>query len=395
MTANYELQLRVNAPEYSQETLWNVIFAQNLLGDIRPLARNFKWIKSRTCKGVDQISFTVNDKLFAQWLEERNATISSALRPQFLDCRVVRNGVPIVAGTLATLPAYQPLKSTADLTLTFDGYFNLLDGIYIYPTATQSGSLTTLIQNWLGVVNTRVENYTSISDGYGFKPGTIETLGQVDKTIDQYITVKSLIANACDNSEGAGAFEFYFHPDRTYDIIKDANFGTVRDYVIAYPASSLGVSAINITAPETDGYSTRMICVGAGETSANSTDNTAIIATSDADSTTNPWVYKESLLQLSSVSTQSVLQKHADAEIAERSRLQWQPNISLSGRQISPAPSGANGEPLIWIGDTVTVENSEDLTGWTSGTFRVQELAVSVSPAGSETITPTLERINE
>ena len=245
------------------------------------------------------------------------------------------------------------------------------------------------------MVISRVEAATNIEDGFGFTAGTINTLAQVEKTIDQYTTIKSLIANACDNSEGAGAFEFYIHPDRTYDIIKDADFGTERNYVIAYPASALGVSAMSISAPETDGYCTRMICVGAGETSADSSSNTAIIATADTTNEDNPWAYCESLLQLSSISSQNVLQSHATAEVAERSRLQWEPQITLSGEQVSPAPSGANDAPLIWIGDTVTVNNSADMTGWTSGKFRVQELAVSISPAGTETITPTLERINE
>ena len=70
----------------------------------------------------------------------------------------------------------------------------------------------------------------------------------------------------------------------------------------------------------------------------------------------------------------------------------WQPQITLHGKQVAPKPTGTN---KIWIGDTITIKNDVDLTGMTNGKFRVNELEVKISASGDETITPTLERVNE
>ncbi len=393
MMPDYKVELRILSPVYEQQSdgTWGYSFNQTLIGDIRPLAHNLKWTKARTCKGVDSISFTVNDVLFADWLEKRSTSISDVLRPQYLDCRIVRDEVDIVGGTLATLPAYTPLNASANLALQFDGYFNLLNGVYLYPTATVTDTFDSIMVDWVDIANSRCETQTGVVGGFNLTAGNRSTLASVDKTVEDYKTIKDIIADASDNSEGAGSFEFYVHPDRTYDIIADDEFGTTQPYTIHYPQRPSGISAISVSANEVDGYRTRMICIGAGEVSSDSDQNTAIIATADATDNPSPYAYAEGLLQLSSISTQSVLNYHATAEVAARSSILWEPRVELSGRFINPAPTG---DPFIWIGDTVTFSNDLDQTGRMNGTFRVQQLDVSVSATGAETITPTLERIS-
>jgi hypothetical protein len=78
------------------------------------------------------------------------------------------------------------------------------------------------------------------------------------------------------------------------------------------------------------------------------------------------------------------------AELWNKSNPIWKPEITLHGKQVEPKPTGDN---KIWIGDTITINNSADLTGMTNGDFRVNELTVSVSSANDETITPVLERV--
>ena len=393
MTPDYKVELRILSPVYEQQpdSSWGFTFHQTLIGDIRPLARNLKWTKARTFRGVDVITFTVNDALFAEWLDKRSTSISDVMRPQYLDCRIVRDGVALVGGTLATLPSYSPLNASADLALEFDGYFNLLGGVYLYPTPAVHKRFDLIMQDWVGIANTRCEAQTGVVGGFNLKPGNISNLAVVDRGVPDYKTIKDTIADASDNSEGAGSFEFYINPDRTYDIIADANFGTVQSYTIYYPHRPSGISATSVSANEVDGYRTRMICIGAGEVSSNPAENTAIIATADAQNNPSPFAYCEGLLQLSSISTQSVLQKHADVEAEARSSILWQPKINLSGLHVSPAPIG---DPFIWIGDTINFSNTLDPTGRMDGQFRVQQLDVSVSATGAETITPTLERID-
>jgi len=77
-----------------------------LVGDCRRIAQNLNWSRKRTKVGVDSIDFVLNDVIFDRWCRERNFTINQLLRPMALECRIVRNGVELVGGFLATMPAY-------------------------------------------------------------------------------------------------------------------------------------------------------------------------------------------------------------------------------------------------------------------------------------------------
>lgn len=372
INATYKVELRLNG---------------QLIGDVRKLAQNLKWARRRTMKGVDEITFTLNDRLFAEWCEERSTTINEMLRPLALDCRIVRNGVPLVGGFLATMPAYSPNGTSANLAMSFDGYLNYLAGVYIYPTPTVTERAGIMVSNWIKMAEQRSQ---SAGKAFGFVEGQVDAMASITQTFDGYKTVKEAIADRSDNVTGAGKFDVYFHPDRSYDIKSDANFGTVQDYIIQYPAQINGVSAASISADEVSGFASKVIALGAGETSANPAQSTVVkteVSNSEAITT---YGYAETLLQDSSVSRLDTLTTNARTQLQKSSRTRWEPAITLIGRQVAPTTSG---EPRIWIGDTVTIQNDSDYTGSTSGQFRVQELEVSVSSTGAESIVPTLERV--
>lgn len=358
-----------------------------LIGDVRRIAQNLKWTRKRTMFGVDGIDFTLNDVLFEEWLEARGTTISSVLRPLALDCRIIRNGVAILGGFLATMPAYQPNTASANLNLRFDGYLNLLGGAYIRPTPTTSQRMGEMVDSWIQGAETRAMN---AGKGYGLTTGHIDRLAVVTQTFDGYKTVKDAISDRCDNVSGAGKFEVFFHPDRTYDIYADPNFGTTQPYTIQYPAQINGISAVSISAPEVDGFASHVIALGSGETSSDPQKSTVITSEATNSDAVLTYGYYETLLQNSSVERQTTLDTNCATELANDSDTIWQPEITLTGRQINPSPTGDN---RIWLGDTIIIQNNADITGMTSGAFRVQELAVSVSATGAETIAPTLERV--
>lgn len=373
-TANYKVELRING-----------IF----VGDCRPLAQNLKWIKRRTVKGADMISFTINDVEFAEWCKERNTTIQEVLRPLALDCRIIRNGVAVLGGFLATMPAYSPNGSSANLDLEFDGYLNYLAGVYIHPESTQSMPMQQMLVKYIKMADARA---AAAGKGYGFAAGQLDTMATVTQTFDGYKTIKEFIEDRCDNVSGAGPFDVYFHPDRTYDIIKDANFGRTMTYSIQYPAQLNGISAMSISAGEVSGFASHVIGLGNGDTSADQEENTAITSEATNSAAVKTYGYAETLLQDSSVSRQETLDNNTATELANRSNILWEPQVTLSGRQVAPVPVGDNS---IFIGDRVSIFNQEDITGQTSGTFRVQQISVNVSGTGAETITPELERITE
>lgn len=373
----------MNAPEYELELRLDGV----LIGDVRRLAQNLVWERRRTINGVDSISFTLNDVLFEQWCNDRSTSIVDVLKPLALDCRVIRNGVPVCGGFLATMPAYTPNGTSANLDLQFDGYLNLLGGVYIRPTATQTAPMADMIEGWIYDADSRA---SSAGKAFGFVSGDLDNLATVTQTIDGYKTVKEAITDRADNITGAGIFDVYFHPDRTYDIKADNNFGVTRSYIINYPTQLNGISAVSISAQEVDGFASHVIAIGAGEVSADAEKNTAIVSEYTNSDAVTEYGYFETLYQDSSISRQETLDGKAESQTAIQSNPMWQPEMTLSGRQIAPSPTGDN---CIWIGDRITINNTEDMTGQTSGQFRVQALSVSVTGSNAENITPVLERI--
>jgi hypothetical protein len=360
-----------------------------LIGNIQPLAQNLQWARRRTMAGVDSIDFTLNDVLFAEWCERRGTTIQEMLKPMALDCRIIRNGEPVIGGFLATMPAYSPRGTSADLALRFDGYTNLLAGVYMNPIGTQTGEAGSVFASWLQVADSRA---AAAGKAFDFTAGEVSVFPTIQQTFDNYKTIKDCIADRADNLTGAGQFDLYWDADRTYNIIKDEDFGEeIVDYSIIYPMAGT-VGAVSISAPEVDGFASSMIAVGAGEISSDATKNTAITYTATNYDAVVEYGYAETMYQDSSISVQATLERNAEARLEDASNGRWEPQITLSGRQVAPAPVG---DRKIWIGDTVRIQNNEDMTGQTSGWFRVQELQVAVSAAGGEVITPVLKRVEE
>ncbi len=386
---SYKVELRLNG---------------KLIGDCRRIAENLIWTRRRTKIGVDSISFTVNDFLFSEWCEERGTTLVDMLKPLALDCRIVRNGITMVGGYLASMPAYSPNGYSASLGLQFDGYMNYLGGVYLYPQPTEAKPMNTMITDWVSEANRRS---TEAGKGFGLAPIRIDPLPTVTQSYEDYKDIKSYITDRSDNTSGAGEFEMYFTPTRGYAIMPSDSFGSNRTglYVIQYPANINVVSAAQLSANEVTGFASCVIGIGNGETSGTTADNTAVISRQVKEEAVKEYGYAETTLSESSVSRQETLDNNTASELARRSNMSWQPEVQLSGRQITPAPPISLHYPVesdrpkdydpahpIWIGDIIAINNRADMTGMTSGNFRVEELEVTVDATGAEIIKPTLSR---
>ena len=376
--ARYELNLYING---------------NIVGNIRPIAQRLTWVRRRTKRGADSIDFTLNDKLFAKWCEKHYTTVGDLLKPYALECRVVREGVEVLGGFLATMPAYHPKEASAELSMHFDGYLNLLAGVYIFndgtklPYGTVTGRMGALVQQFITLANTRS---TNAGKGFGFVANNIDTMNIVTHTFDNYKPVKEFITDRCDNTEGAGPFDVYFYADKSYDVTMQSNFGDViNGWVAEYPADIRKVSLSEISAPEMMDYASYILALGYGEISANADENTTIISTASNNSATAEYGYCEKLESYSSVTRQTTLDQKAATDLSILSNPIWRPEVVTNGKWLAPTP---NGDNKIWLGDIITIQNNADLTGMTSGTFRVNELQVRVSSNGSEDIIPALER---
>lgn len=378
-TAVYEVNLYLNG---------------QLIGDCRKLAEGLSYTRRRTKIGADSIDFTINDVIFAKWCDDRNVNFNDLLKPLALECRLVRNGIEVVGGFLATMPSYAPLQTSADLNLHFDGYLNLLAGVYIrntttnLPLGTVSGYAGPLVSSMIQFANTVSGD---AGKSYGFTAGSIDNMVSITHTFDNYKTVKDWICDRCDNTTGAGTFDVYFYADKTYDIKSDNNFGDViNDWVANYPTILNAPSATSIQASEVNGFASAIIGLGSGEVSANADENTALYRFDYDSGSVTEYGYFEELYQESSISTGTIMERNIAAKLFNDSNPIWKPQITLHGKQVAPKPSGTH---KIWIGDTISINNAVDLTGMTNGDFRVNELNVAISSAGDEIITPVLERV--
>jgi hypothetical protein len=371
-TAQYKLELRLNG---------------QLIGDLRNIAQNLKWSRCRTNYGIDEIDFTLNDQIFAKWCEDRNTSIDQIMKPYALDIRVVRNGEAVAGGFLATRPAYNPHNASADLEFRFDGYLNLLAGVYIHPTATVTKRADLLVQDWITLADTRA---TTAGKAYGFVYDSTKStqLASVQRTFDNYESVKEAITKMTDNMDGAGIFDVIFEPDRKYYITNQLG-RDITSWQLYYPPRLAGQSVATISADEVQGFASHIITLGAGETSADPAKSTVITSEATNAEAVAEFGYVEALTQYSSVSKQSTLDHHCAADLRTASNCFWEPNITLTGSQTPPSPTEEYG---IWIGDTIYLENTADPTGATSGWFRIQAIEVSVSANGAESITPIIER---
>lgn len=364
----------------------NLYVNGTLIGDVRELAEDLTWAKRRTATGVDEIDFTLNDKLFEEWLNARGTTILNVLKPLALEVKVFRGSEAVVGGFLATMPAYKPNGTSADLDMRFDGYLNLLDGVYIKPTPTQTARAGDMVSNWIKMADERA---SAAGKAFGFTEGTVDIMSQIQRTFDGYKTVKESIVDLCDNVEGAGPFDVIFDAYKRYDIKK--NLGrNITSWHIDYPTTLNGKSATSISANEVQGFASHVIEIGAGETSADSDQDTAIVSELTNSTAVREYGYCEVVEQNSSISSTSILEQHCATKLAFVSNPKWEPAIQLIGRQVAPSLATDGG---LWIGDTVEILNNIDLTGQTNGRFRVNELVVKVSASNAETIIPKLERV--
>lgn len=372
----------------------NLYINGTLIGDCRKIAEGLTYTRRRTKVGADSIDFTVNDVIFNRWLSERRFNFNDVLKPLALECRLVRDGIEVVGGFLATMPSYTPLQTSADLALHFDGYLNLLAGVYIRDTATNLPLGT--VSGYAGpLVSSMIQFANTVSSGagksYGFIEGVVDNMASIEHTFDNYKTVKDWICDRCDNTTGAGPFDVYFHADKTYDIRSDDNFGDViNDWVANYPTILNAPSATSIQASEVNGFASAIIGLGAGEVSSNADENTVLYRFDSDSEAVAEYGYFEELYQESSIATGSVLERNISAKLFNDANPRWKPQITLHGKQVAPKPTGT---AKIWIGDTITINNAIDLTGMTNGDFRVNELSVAITAAGDETITPVLERV--
>lgn len=359
-----------------------------LIGNVRELAQNLQWVRRRTKVGADEIDFTLNDVLFDRWCKARGTDIATMLKPIALECRIFRNGIPILGGYLATMPGYSPNGTCANLAMRFDGFLNLLDGVYIRPIGMVAGEMGILAERFITEADDRARD---AGKAYGFTSGIISTMPTVQHTFDNYKSTKEWLCDRCDNVEGAGKFDVYFHEDKTYDIVADGEFGDIiTDWIATYPTRLNGPSATSITADEVAGFASAVIGIGSGEVSSEESENTAIASFASNERAVEEYGYFETIMQESDISVQSTLDQKTATTLSNTKSVKWQPQITLSGTWVSPIPSGHN---KIWIGDTISVKNTEDLTGMTNGQFRVNELSVTVSASGSEEIKPILERV--
>lgn len=243
-----------------------------------------------------------------------------------------------------------------------------------------------MVKSWIDTAEARA---TAAGKPFGITAGTIQSLATIERTFDNYKPVKEAITDLCDNVDGAGPFDVIFNPDRSYFITNQLG-RDITSWQLYYPTRLAGQSVTTISAQEVQGFASHIIALGAGETSADANKSTVIVSEATDSDAVQEFGYVEQLNQYSSVGRQTTLDQKCNTDLANATAVQWEPAITLIGRSTPPSPTEDYG---LWIGDKIYLENQADMTGQTSGKFRINIIDVAVTASNAETIKPTLERI--
>ena len=408
--------MAIIAPDYQVILSYD----HRVLGDIRKYAQDLHYVVSSSRYGVDSITFTIDMNIFSDWLNERLLGFSGfsgdglryALKPILLDCVIQRNGEDLVGGCLIQMPHITFTNDSATLEMTFDGYMNLLDGVIIAPTPTQSKTPNQFISDWVTTANQVSTAFVGSQGGsHGFLIEYDSTdsivLPTIQRTYDSYKTMKEAIFEMCDNIEGAGEFDVIFLPQIRYDIIDVLRPGvsglySIPKYIIQndssisgqmslfYPAGPNGAGIVAIEIEQADDFASHAFVLGNGDTSSDPSLNTVI--TSEYPTTISGTyefpAYREKIWQYSSITRQATLDGRAQSLQGHSSKIRWQPTLTLAGIHIPPSPTADNG---IWIRKRIKIETDKDPLNIFARTAIVRELEVSVSSTNGEEVRPLIE----
>lgn len=352
----------------------------NLVGNIFPITTSRSWRKRKN--GVDEINFSVSLKKMVQWCEERNTTLRELVTPMKLDARIVRNGVPLLGGFLYEVPGYTQSVENVDteINFIFDGYLNLCAGLYNRPTTTYSARpisryLKQELQNALN-------RASSAGYNFGITMGTIEEWTPNDQnTYDSYKTIKDILIEQTDNTEGAGTFDVDFGYDRTFNIYHE--MGNDRtDTVIYYPSRPGVLNALSVSYDSWGDFASHVIGVGAGNGVGDG--GAALVRSVTSQSAIQEYGYYETMFQDSSISNATTLTNKLSGILASTTHPTLIPKITIVGNSIDIGTT-------FWIGDVFTFRNDEDPFLETDAPLRIIELSCEIGDANEESLTITSE----
>lgn len=406
--------MAIIAPTYRLE----LFFDHKYVGEIRHLAENLTYTISSSRFGVDAITFSIDLNAFSAYLEgyegmSGGEALRSILKPVCLECVVLRNNEALVGGVMIQMPTISFSNDSATLEMVFDGYANLLDGVFISPAATQTATANVFIQNWMTEANNRSYNFIPWEyHGFLFDYDSASSINlpTIQRTYDTYKSVKELIFEMCDNTEGAGEFDVIFKPLLGYYEYPETPAGhgfyaSRPQYIIQndttitgqtnlfYPSGVGGSGILSINIEQADDFGLVAYLLGNGDTSSDPNLNTVLtsIYPSTRPQTSEYPGYRERMWQFSSITNQATLDGRAQALQKKSSSIQWQPTLTLAGNHTPPSPTASDG---IWIRRRIKIETSKDPLNIFARTAIVRELEVEVSSTNSELVKPLLELEN-
>lgn len=361
--------------KYEVEIWWQ---GKTKVAEIGRLLNSFKWTETRN--GVGAIDFNIDQGALMDYCNTINEEPSTLLQIKNTDVKIKRYGEYRMGGFVNDFPDPNFNQSNSTMSISCDGYLNLLADQVIRDAKRYDQWYTTDIAgNLIEYANQKSGSNLGIQiSGENYFNTGIKR----DRTYNNQQIVKDAVVALTSLGDGLHDFDFRFTPFRVWETF-DASIPIVHDMTIIYPAPSKTLTnqagALSMSVGLVSDMANYIIVKGSG-----SGDVTPTAIAQDAESI-NQYGVHEAVISYSDISQVSTLQQYADAELAIRKQPVFLPKPKVSGAEFNVGK--------IHAGDVIRVVNNKSPWFHFDGLYRIEEMAVSVDSEGGEDVDLTLSDI--
>lgn len=332
----------------------------NLIADISDKRSSFNYSKARN--RADEISLSLNLDVLKRLAVASGLTVSDMLAVNENEIRVYRDGTLVTAGQIAEI---NPLISGDERTCSIKtvGWLDLFKkrhtaGTRTFTATDQSTILWTLIN----------ESQSQTDGNFGVTLGTLTSSIARDRTYEY----KNIYDAIVQMTEVINGMDVEITPAKVFNTYYP-KIGSVReDIIFNYPGN---IQSIGFTRRGSEVYN-RVIARGGGF------GQDAIKTEAVDTALRSRHKLREEVVEYSDVSKLTTLQQHADKDVADKSKFNDLPEITLV--------SGATPEfGTYGIGDVVQIQINEDYEVFSvlNSSFTIEEIKVDVTDGDVEDIT--------
>lgn len=355
-------------PNYAFE-VWNK--SGTLLADLTGLATNRNIKAGRN--EAEEITFDIDADALKAYADSIGTTPQSLLSVGANEIRVRRGTNYLVGGRIDYYST--TLEDTRTISVKAVGFLSMLADRFLEKqrifTATDAATILWTVINEMQTASANFwDTSVPVTAAYadlGITQGTLDTIGNKDRTYDTGKNVKDILVQMTELSTTSTDFEFT--PEKVFNVYD--RLGSDKPLIVfSYPHNILSG-----TVPvDGMGIYNRVVTFGSG------LGDEARVQSIDQDTSSQiNYDIRQRFLQFNSIQEEDTLSEHGEAEL----------QVSKDPLEIPQIEVDLNDDITIddfWVGDRVTVEIDDDaIPSTVSGLYRIERLDLTIGNEGQET----------